>query len=256
MKAKLEFNRLIKLDTISNAFAFVLEKTNNNGFSSFSSDSNKQAYCKTISVNKTYNSQNRFMTRFDAIKNTNITQKHSHALVLFELDLVNRQAKIKRIGSDLKSISVEPKLTNKNGFGSLLSGDSKLNDTLFDMSTDLKTEDETNAFDMLYNPDKTDVIYFNVTNNASFVFKFEVNIKTTNEEGLYILSLFNCFQPQNLNYKLSEEDFNIKKTSTRMNDPLSLAAEKSVKETKASFDFNDIKYGINLEVNQIVKLKI
>jgi len=202
MKAKLEFNRLIKLDTVANAFAFILEKNSNSGFSSFSSDSNKHEYCRVESIQNT--SLSRFSTTFDSINNSNTSQKRSFSLVIFELDMVSKQARVRRVGSDLKSINVEPKLTNKNGFGSLLSGDSRLNDSLFSDPWSNWKSDDTYKNDMI----KTEKIPFNVTNNSTLVFKFEINIETPSEEGLYILSLFNCFQPQSLNYKLSEADLN------------------------------------------------
>lgn len=68
------------------------------------------------------------------------------------------------------------------------------------------------------------------------------------EEGLYILSFFNCFQPESTDFQ--KEDLNLK---TKKYDPMDQAASNLQQTTTTSlrsiFDSNTVfKYGINLEV--------
>ena len=66
--------------------------------------------------------------------------------------------------------------------------------------------------------------------------QFEINIKESFEEGLYILSFVNCFQPQTSPHKFSKSDLNLKKSGL-----LDMAVSNL-------FSFDEFKYGINLEV--------
>lgn len=161
MQAKLDFNPLIKTETISHAFAFIIEKTNNNGFSSFSTDSStKQNYCTTInSKTSAKYSTVSFNTNFNFENNPNNHQKHLYSLVAFELDLASKKAEIKRIGNDLSKLSIEPKFTDNHGFGSFLS-----NDIIFPNETQSSDFNDLNFEQVL------PVINFNTT-NSSLTFK-------------------------------------------------------------------------------------
>ena len=77
-------------------------------------------------------------------------------------------------------------------------------------------------------------IDFNIT-NSSLSFKFEIVIKTPAEEGLYILSFFNCFQP-------SEKDL-IDKIKTK---------KKELVSDNFFFEYSrspEIKFGVNMKVS-------
>lgn len=112
-------------------FAFILEKTNNNGFSSFSASDKKEDYCSMIR-------QKNYQQKYEAMKETTTTTTtkqdysllfrtnfekfmrrdvHTYSLIVFHLDLVKKKVDLIRIGKDLKNLHVTPTLNGKFGYG-------------------------------------------------------------------------------------------------------------------------------------------
>ena len=80
-------------------------------------------------------------------------------------------------------------------------------------------------------------LYFLFKKKLKIKLQFELNIKESNEEGLYILSFINCFQPQYSKNKFSKSDLNLKQNPSDLETAVS-----------SLFSFDEFKYGINLEV--------
>lgn len=246
---KLEFNPLFKLESIRNSFAFILEKTKNNGFSSFSANDKKQDYCSVIKNRKNKPFKQSILTDSLILNNKqkrpfvspyelNNNGEHSYSLIVFHLDLVQKNIELIRIGPDLKNLRVNSQLIGKYGYG-LKSDVSKNTRKLSSVSN--STKDDINDVDILIS-DKFDntgledlyedrgllkTIDFNVS-NSSLSFTFEMNVKNTNEEGLYILSFFNCFKPLASDLKKRKENQNLYFEYNQ---------------------YNNIKFGVNLDID-------
>lgn len=236
MRAKIDFNPIIKLEAVSRSFAFILEKSNNNGFSSFSTDNNSgRSHCASKS----------FETDFTFENNP---QKHKYSLILFELDLIKKYVKLRLIGDELSKLKIKSKLENPNGFGSFLSDEKNSNKTLTDTSSELRDDSEYAALDL----SRQFIALHNVT-NSSFIIKFEVNVEAYEQEGLYTVSFYNCFQKE----KLTEENLRTKQTDKLppKNDPLKSAISNMEESNSVRnlFDFkkikNDLNFGINMELD-------
>lgn len=275
---KLEFNPIFKLESIRNSFAFILEKTNNNGFSSFSANDKKEDYCSMIrqknyqqTYDKAMNKETTtrqdqsllFRTNFEQFTRRDV---HTYSLIVFHLDLVKRKVDLIRIGKDLKNLRVLPTLSGKFGYG--LKSDSRPQksdrglkvqkaEALTNSKTNVTEAPKANTEEDNYDPNmllsdkfdnsalkefmeyqETKSIDFNIT-NSTLSFKFELVVKTPAEEGLYILSFFNCFQP-------SERDLidKIKAKKTK-------ETQDRVDSDNFFFEYTkspEIKFGVNLEV--------
>lgn len=228
-----------------------MEKTKNNGFSSFSANDKKQDYCSVIR-----NRQIKQTTLTDSLLNENQKRpfvnnyelnengEHKYSLIVFHLDIVKKNIELIRIGPDLKNLRLSSELIGKYGYG--LKSSRNINKIQTSTPSSNSTVDDSNINDVdILISDKFDntglqdffedrgllkTINFNVT-NSSLQFSFEMNVKNSNEEGLYILSFFNCFKP-------SANDLKIKK--------------KNKNEQNIFFEYNqynNIKFGVNLDID-------
>jgi hypothetical protein len=193
--------------------------------------------------------------------------KHSYSMIIFHLDLVKLKANIIRIGKEMKTLEILPHFNSKIGLidDDLLSDilpnstiDSITKPTLSklklkrDIRNSLKLAQQINTRD--YDSpiiDHLDLKYSNETNTISF--KFQVNIKNSNEEGLYLLNFFNCFESDLLD-KLNNGDLSSSVSKTNQ----SKQQNRINSQDKYYLsDFNvyygggdfDNKFSINLDVN-------
>lgn len=276
----LEFNPIFKIESIRDQYAFILEKTDNNGFSSFSSNDKKEDYCAKIreraQIKTVYQSKgpiprdrSLFLTNFKINKKG----QHTYSLIVFHLDLLKKNIELARIGPDLKSLRINTQFFGKFGYGlkqeNKISRQTSLAKQLEDRSSTNMTkvnvtkdhdEEEDNGFNnALLNSDKFDNsavikefiedrgelknIAFNVT-NSSLSFRFEMVVKSADEEGLYILSFFNCFQP-------TKKDLNLKKINKPKQGKQS-TIKTGLDDRNYFFEYDqseNINYGVNLEVD-------
>lgn len=280
---KLEYNPIFKLDSIRNSFAFILEKTKNNGFSSFSTNNEKEDYCALIRKRANNKNKERSSYEMDMVPKTRPVKKdrsflnnfafnkggeHSYSLIVFHLDLIKKNVDLIRIGPDLKNLRINSNLVGKNGYGlkqlKLKTSESAILNKTQTISrvqnrTDIEKKgdmDEDNYDPNFFLSDKFDnsavinefiedrgqlkTIDFNIT-NSSLSFKFEMNVKSSDEEGLYIFSFFNCLQP-------SKKDLILNKfKSIKKEDDKSIFDDQSY-----FFEYDNskkIKFGVNLEID-------
>lgn len=282
---KLEYNPIFKLESIRNSFAFILEKTNNNGFSSFSANDKKEDYCSMIR-------QKNYQQKYEAMKETTTTTTtkqdysllfrtnfekfmrrdvHTYSLIVFHLDLVKKKVDLIRIGKDLKNLHVTPTLNGKFGYGLKSESITKKSDRVskvekasptsipsksnasalteapkassdedsYDPNILLSDKFDNSALKEFMEYQETKSIDFNIT-NSTLSFKFELVVKTPAEEGLYILSFFNCFQPSERDLLDKIKTKKSKETQARVgSDNFFFEYEKSP----------EIKFGVNLKVD-------
>lgn len=270
----LEYNPIFKLNSIRDQFAFILEKTNNNGFSSFTSNDKKEDYCAKIreraqkkNILQDKGSLPIDRSRFFNDFKINKKGEHTYSLIVFHLDLIEKNIELVRIGPDLKNLRIGSQFYGKFGYG-LKQGEkvkqttgaknsksfSKKNVSAMN-STNKNKNDEDENYNSLLNSDKFDNsavinefiedrgvlknIGFNIT-NSSLSFKFEMTVNSPSEEGLYILSFFNCFQP-------TKDDLVLKKTKATQS-----TVKTSLDDRNYFFEYNsnnNIKFGVNLDID-------
>ncbi len=97
--------------------------------------------------------------------------------------------------------------------------------------------------------DYIDLKFNNQTNSVSF--KFQVNINSVNEEGLYLLNFFNCFESDILNKYSSQTENDVtgaknSNLSAGSQDDKYFLSEFYVYNGNANFDR---KFSINLDVS-------
>lgn len=209
-----------------------------------------------------------FRTNFEKFTRRDV---HTYSLIVFHLDLVKKKVDLIRIGKDLKSLHITPSLNGKFGYGlksqsvtqksdrvskvekvasismppktntSAVTEASKVNadENNYDPNILLSEKFDNSALKEFMEYQETKSIDFNIT-NSTLSFRFELVVKTPAEEGLYILSFFNCFQP-------SERD---------LLDEINTKKNKKTQARVGSDGFNffeyekspEIKFGVNLKV--------
>ena len=199
--------------------------------------------------------------------------KHSYSMIILHLDLVKLKANIIRVGKEMKTLEILPHFKSNIG----LIDDDLFSDVLpnsttrstinskpalsklklkRDVRNGLKLSQQVNTRD--YDSpiiDHLDLKYSNETNTISF--KFQVNIRNSNEEGLYLLNFFNCFESDLLD-KLNNGDLSSSNSKTNQSKQ-QLPAQNRINSQDKYYlsDFNvyygggdfDNKFSINLDVN-------
>jgi hypothetical protein len=306
---KLQVNRIKNLDLARGSFSFILEKTKNGGFSSFTvnlfflkylikitlmknshfvikANEKNQDFCSLIQKAKYKQKEkdNTVPNNFENIEQYLLNSleqddlnRHKYSMIIFHLDLVKLKANIIRVGKEMKTLEILPHFKSNIG---LIDDEDIFSDILTNNTVE-KTVDSKPALSKLklkretrnnlkigqqvntrdYDSpiiDHLDLKYSNETNTISF--KFQVNIKSSNEEGLYLLNFFNCFESDLLD-KLNNGDLSSSYTKTNQSKQQLPTKNRINSQDKYYLsDFNvyyggddfENKFSINLDVSKVL----
>nr|QVK45773.1 G protein-coupled receptor [Proales similis] len=235
----LGFNKHINLKAIQNSLAFVIEKTDNGGYSSFTARDRSQDFCQLIRQfefkEEEAQSKDKSAKMAKYLLDTLSNKQHGYSMAILPLDLIESKMYISRIGKDMRLLSIQP-ISGKAvpAFSQLASNKSE----------EKNPDDETSR--VLART--IDLTYRN--SSKSFEFNFEVRINSNEEEGLYKLNIFNCYKSE---FAKNEKLFQ----SANLSDEMERKREDSKfmpLDNYYLFDLNDeLRFGIDLDVEVVEK---
>lgn len=166
----LRLNSKPSLESVRNSLSLVLEKTNNGGFSSFTTNDKSQDFCSLMekfvsSRNKKDNDKNKEqlnkeitskLTEYLIKRLSN--QTHGYSLVVIQMDLVENQGNIIRIGKHMQNLRIKPEFHDKFGIDSIT-------------NNSLSSEVKKDALDFNEEPPLTFIPISYSNQSASYSFK-------------------------------------------------------------------------------------
>lgn len=274
---QLSFYPLFRLDAIRNSFAFILEKNQNRGFSSFSAKSKNQDFCalmkrlnqmKNLSsdqVSSLSDDQAMFDHRFLEENNEffRIDPYQNYSLLIVHLDLLKAKANVTRIGKDMRNLRVRSDFS-QNPYG--FQGQQQQIKKQDPLTTTTSASTSNQTQNGVVNNDLINLIEGNMAilkmldlkvdeNKGTVSFNFQVDIGA-NEEGLYVFNFFNCLQPD----VLGRYDSLLKSSINTMNKTIK-ASDSSGGQGVNVFELSDnyviehsqgeSHYGIGLDLEMI-----
>jgi hypothetical protein len=165
----------------STSFAFILERTQNGGFSSFTTNEKNRDFCSFLIKHQELARKSGAQDGADDLQsflaNDTDFSSHSYSLLIFRLNLSKDTIDVILFGKNMGNLKISARLD-----------DSKQPDTFFRNETLERVE-------KVKNERQLNKIKMENSNNQTYSFKFQIDVKSSVNEGLYILNFFNCFQP-------------------------------------------------------------
>jgi hypothetical protein len=170
----LRLNKHTNLESVRNSLSLVLEKTNNGGFSSFTTNDKSQDFCSIIerfflSNNKKVAEKNKDqlskettskLTEYLTKRLSN--QTHSYSLIVIQMDLSANKGNIIRIGKYMQNLRIKTEFQDKFGIVPI---------------SNISSEVRKDAFDANEEPPLKSVptSYSNQSTSFSFKVNFSIN---------------------------------------------------------------------------------